>query len=95
MLQTVWWVKVLRDDPVRLVRALRFRATLRFELHEAFWLAAPLAVAALRSKVAGSRKAGELRKVRSGGKRRGGKGGGKGEAILPEVGGAFWLAMGE
>ena len=68
MLQTVWWVKVLRDDPVRLVRALRFRATLRFELHDAFWLAAPLAVSALHSKVAGSRKAAELRKVaRSGG----------------------------
>ena len=36
--------QVLRDDPVRLLRALRFRATLRFELHDSFWLAAPLAV---------------------------------------------------
>ena len=43
-LQVVWWVKVLREDPLRAVRALRFSATLRFRLHPAFWLAAPFVI---------------------------------------------------
>ena len=26
LLQVVWWVKVLRDDPLRVLRAMRFAA---------------------------------------------------------------------
>ena len=63
LLQAVWWVKVLRDDPLRVLRAGRFTARLGFPLHDAFWFAAPFALAALESKVAGSRKFAELRKV--------------------------------
>ena len=62
-LQIVWWVKVLKDDPLRLLRALRFAAKLRFELHPTFWLAVPFALSPLQSKVAGSRKATELLKI--------------------------------
>ena len=63
LLQAVWWVKVLRDDPLRVLRAGRFTARLGFPLHDAFWFAAPFALGALESKVAGSRKFAELRKV--------------------------------
>jgi len=63
MLQAVWWVKVLRDDPLRVLRTLRFACKLDFSLHGAFWAATPFALPALRSKVSGSRKATELRKV--------------------------------
>ena len=52
----VWWIKVLRDDPLRLLRALRFAAKLRFALHETFWDAVPFAILPLQTKVAGSRK---------------------------------------
>jgi hypothetical protein len=62
-LQIVWWVKVLKDDPLRLLRALRFAAKLRFELHPTFWLAVPFALSPLQSKVAGSRKNTELLKL--------------------------------
>eukprot|EP00965_Chrysotila_dentata_P092095 3040521-Pleurochrysis_carterae.AAC.1 len=50
MLQAVWWVKVLRDDPLRVVRALRFCAKLNFSLHEAFWRALPFALYSLQTK---------------------------------------------
>ena len=33
MLQAVWWVKVLRDDPLRVLRTLRFACKLDFSLH--------------------------------------------------------------
>ena len=39
VLQVVWWVKVLRDDPLRVLRAMRFAAKLDFTLHETFWTA--------------------------------------------------------
>ena len=61
--QALWWVKVLVDDPLRLLRCLRFAAKLDFAVHGAFWLAVPFAVAPLRSKVAGSRKLTELLKI--------------------------------
>jgi hypothetical protein len=63
LLQTVWWIKSLRDDPLRLVRALRFSATLPLTVHPSFWRAVPFAVDALRTKVSGARKLGELRKI--------------------------------
>ena len=63
LLQAVWWVKVLRDDPLRVLRAGRFTSRLGFPLHEAFWFAVPFALASLQTKVAGSRKFMELRKV--------------------------------
>ena len=62
-LQIIWWVKVLRDDPLRVLRALRFSAKLSFELHGAFWAAVPFALGALQGKVAGSRKNTELLKI--------------------------------
>ena len=63
MLQAVWWVKVLRDDPLRLVRALRFSASLGFRVDPSFWTAVPFAVEALRTKVSGPRKVTELLKI--------------------------------
>ena len=66
VLQVIWWVKVLRDDPLRVLRAMRFSAKLRFELHDAFWFAVPFALASLQAKVAGSRKATELLKIAKG-----------------------------
>lgn len=68
MLQVVWWIKCLRDDPLRLVRAMRFSATLNFRVHSSFWLAVPFAVDALRTKVAGPRKMAELYKVAKSGR---------------------------
>uniref|UniRef100_A0A7S3TAI6 Poly A polymerase head domain-containing protein n=1 Tax=Emiliania huxleyi TaxID=2903 RepID=A0A7S3TAI6_EMIHU len=62
-LQVVWWIKVLRDDPLRVLRALRFSAKLGFQLHSSFWLAVPFALSSLQSKVAGSRKKDELVKI--------------------------------
>lgn len=62
-LQVLWWVKSLRDDPLRLVRTLRFAATLQFRVHGSFWRAVPLCCAALRTKVSGPRKTAELRKI--------------------------------
>ena len=68
LLQTVWWIKVLRDDPLRIVRALRFSASLGFRIHDSFWLAIPFAVEALRTKVSGPRKLTELRKIAKSGR---------------------------
>lgn len=64
-LQALWWAKVLMDDPLRICRALRFAAKLRFKLHDAFWLAVPFALEHLRAKVAGSRKNTEYQKIGS------------------------------
>ena len=68
-LQTLWWIKMLRDDPLRLVRTLRFSATLGFRVHPSFWSAVPFAVEALRFKVSGARKLAELRKIAGSGAR--------------------------
>eukprot|EP01052_Picozoa_sp_SAG31_P021996 SAG31_NODE_1729_length_7427_cov_1.746725_3_plen_224_part_00 len=35
--QAIWWIKILQDDPLRIVRALRFAAKLQFELHHTFF----------------------------------------------------------
>jgi uncharacterized membrane protein YgcG len=67
-LQALWWIKVLRDDPLRVLRALRFSAKLGFALHPAFWLAVPFALNSLQSKVAGSRKKDELVKLAKAGR---------------------------
>ena len=61
--QALWWIKVLRDDPLRIVRALRFCAKFGFKLHDAFWSAVPFANDALRVKVAGNRKLTEILKI--------------------------------
>ena len=62
-LQVSWWTKVLKDDPVRIIRVLRFAAKLEFRIHEAFWEAMPPAMDHLKAKVAGSRKLDELLKI--------------------------------
>ena len=61
--QVLWWIKSLRDDPLRIVRTLRFAATLGFRVHASFWRAVPFATEALRTKVSGPRKLAELRKI--------------------------------
>ena len=68
VLQVVWWVKVLRDDPLRVLRALRFAAKLNFDLHPSFWSSVPFALASLQSKIAGARKATELVKIAKAGR---------------------------
>lgn len=68
VLQVVWWVKVLRDDPLRVLRALRFAAKLNFDLHPSFWSSVPFALASLQSKVAGARKSTELVKIAKAGR---------------------------
>jgi hypothetical protein len=49
--QALWWIKILVDDPLRIVRALRFAAKLDFTLHEEFWIAASFALEQLKTKV--------------------------------------------
>ena len=61
--QVLWWIKVLRDDPLRALRALRFVAKLGFALDGSFWKAIPFALDALKVKVAGSRKLTEMSKI--------------------------------
>ena len=68
MLQVVWWVKVLRGDPLRVLRAMRFAAKLNFTLHDTFWTAVPFALPALQTKVAGARKSTELLKIAKAGR---------------------------
>lgn len=63
--QTLWWAKVLMDDPLRICRALRFAAKFHFQLHESFWSAVPFALEPLRVKVAGGRKNTEYQKIGS------------------------------
>lgn len=65
LIQTLWWGKMLREDPLRLLRALRFSATLGFRLHASFWAAAPFALqpGALDTKVSHTRKLSELYKM--------------------------------
>ena len=63
--QALCWAKMMRDDPLRLLRALRFSATLGFRLHAAFWLAAPFALQrdAMDAKVSPTRRLRELQRV--------------------------------
>ncbi|GBG24081.1 CCA tRNA nucleotidyltransferase, mitochondrial [Hondaea fermentalgiana] len=61
--QDIWWVKVLRDDPLRIVRVFRFAAKLDFRIHETFWKVLPFALDNLKAKVAGSRKLTEILKL--------------------------------
>ena len=68
-IQAVWWIKVLRDDPLRVLRALRFSVKLGFQLHESFWKAIPFALTSLQTKVAGSRKKDELIKIARSGRK--------------------------
>jgi len=68
--QELWWIKILRDDPLRILRAFRFSAKLGFKIHESFWRVIPFALDNLKSKVAGSRKLSEILKVVKYGKER-------------------------
>ena len=43
-LQALWWIKALREDPLRVIRALRFTASLGFRLHASFGTAASIAL---------------------------------------------------
>ena len=43
-LRVLWWIKALREDPLRVIRALRFTATLGFRLHASFGTAASFAL---------------------------------------------------
>ena len=61
--QTLAWIRILRDDPLRILRVLRFKAKLGFMIHPSFWKALPFALESLRAKVAGSRKLAEVMKV--------------------------------
>jgi hypothetical protein len=63
--QVFWWIKVMQDDPVRLLRCLRFAAKLDYDVHEDFWLAVPFAMEQMQAKVAGSRKTTEMNKIAS------------------------------
>ena len=63
MQQAVWWTKILVDDPLRILRAMRFAATMKFELHHTFFMVVPFALDALKQKVAGSRKLTEIMKI--------------------------------
>ncbi|CAK9003870.1 Actin-related protein 6 (dArp6) (Actin-like protein 13E), partial [Durusdinium trenchii] len=58
-----WWVKILRDDPVRILRVFRFAAKLNFRICPSFWTVIPFALDALQLKVAGSRKMTEILKL--------------------------------
>ncbi|KAL3930104.1 MAG: hypothetical protein SGPRY_001682, partial [Prymnesium sp.] len=64
----IWWAKVLKDDPLRVLRALRFSAKLSFRLHDSFWFAVPFALHPLQGKVAGARKVTELLKIAKAGR---------------------------
>jgi tRNA nucleotidyltransferase/poly(A) polymerase len=61
--QKLWWIKVLRDDPLRTLRCLRFAAKFNFEIHTSFWSAVPFSENVLRNKVAGNRKLQEMLKI--------------------------------
>ncbi|CAK0798200.1 unnamed protein product, partial [Prorocentrum cordatum] len=62
-IQTLWWAKILIDDPLRVSRALRFAAKLQFSMDDTFWSAIPFALESLRTKVAGERKCTEYMKI--------------------------------
>jgi len=65
IIETLWWAKMMKDDPYRILRTLRFSATLDFQIAPSFWLAAPFALrpGSLDAKVSSARKLDELRKV--------------------------------
>merc|ERR1712232_331280 len=61
--QSIWWAKMLMDDPLRICRALRFTSKLRFVLHPSFWQAVPFALEGLKKKIPGSVKHDEYLKL--------------------------------
>lgn len=65
IIETLWWAKIMIDDPYRILRTLRFSATLDFRIAPSFWLAARFALrpGSLDAKVSSTRKIDELRKV--------------------------------
>jgi hypothetical protein len=68
-IRALWWAKMMRDDPFRLLRTLRFATTLGFRLDPTFWtVAVPFALqpGVFDAKVSNSRKIDELRKVATG-----------------------------
>ncbi len=60
--QILWWIKILQDDPLRIVRCIRFASILDFEIHSDFWLVIPYTLIAI-NKVAGNRKLTEFYKL--------------------------------
>lgn len=66
MIQTLWWAKKMMEDPYRILRTLRFAATLGFRVDVSFWWAVPFCLGpegAFEKKVSHTRKMEELRKV--------------------------------
>ena len=61
--QSLWWIKVLRDDPLRILRCLRFASKFQFNIHASFWLSVPFSEDVLRNKVSGNRKLTEMLKI--------------------------------
>ena len=66
--RALWWAVMLHDDPIRLLRTLRFKETLGFFVDSSFWSSVPFALqpGIFDTKVSNTRKIEELRKVAAG-----------------------------